>query len=71
MDLEWNGRGGHGVPALQQEELIEKSCVRIKLSLRHVAFADWVHCDVVKVLLEIEVVADYMIEESRLPQPLL
>jgi hypothetical protein len=36
----------------------------------NVAFTDWVHCDVVEILLEVEVVADHVIEESCLPETL-
>ena len=34
-------------------------------------FANWVHSDVIEILLQVKVVSDDVIEESSLPQPLL
>ena len=56
---------------VSRDQSVEKSRVRIKLRVCHVTFADGVHCDVVDILLQIEVVSDYVIEESRLPETFL
>src|SRR6266478_672067 len=61
------GRPRRAAPTLS----IEKSRIGIELRVCDVAFADWVHCDVVEVLLEVGVVADNVIEHARLPETLL
>ena len=37
----------------------------------NVPFSDWVHSDVFKILLKVDVIADHVIEKSGLPKTLL
>ena len=49
---------------------IEEARIRIELRVGDVAFANWVHCDVVEVLLKVDVVVDNVVKEASLPKTL-
>ncbi len=62
---------GHGGPSPYKWDVSKKeSRIWIELRVCDVACADWIHCNVVEVLLKVGVVAHDVVEEAFLPKTL-